>query len=115
MKCVYRAGNILEAHVVQGVLAQYRISGFIQGEFSVAGAGELAPQQGTDLWVNYDDYPQAKNIVREYELANTSEVASTKVARHLSISSLSAPSRLKWLYLAAGLMIFVEVVRFFTL
>ena len=107
MKLVYRASDVLEAHVVQGLLAQYRISAFIQGEFSVGGTGELAPQQGTDLLVNNDDYEKAREIVAEYEQSN-----SEQKAEEVSFS-LSLPRNYKWLVIAGLIMAAIEASRYF--
>ena len=50
MKCVYEASDVLEAHVIQGLLEQHRISSFIEGENLVGEVGSVLPATWYESW-----------------------------------------------------------------
>jgi hypothetical protein len=70
MKCVYEAADVLEAHVIQGLLEQHRITAFIEGEYLVGAAGGLPASRQVRILVNNDDFDESVCLVREYEQAN---------------------------------------------
>lgn len=73
MKCVYNAADMLEAHVIVGLLKQHRISAFIEGEYLSGGVGELATQNFVRVMVNNDDFDKGRALALEYEQANRPE------------------------------------------
>ncbi len=68
MRKVYEAADMLEAHVVKGVLQQEGISGFIQGEYLQGGMGDLPVSGFVRIVVNEADYQDAKNVLASWEL-----------------------------------------------
>ncbi|WP_419811280.1 DUF2007 domain-containing protein [Bacterioplanoides sp.] len=70
MKCVYNAADMLEAHVLVGLLQQHKISAFIEGEYLTGGLGDLAANNYVRVMVNDDDFEQGRLIVQQYDDAN---------------------------------------------
>ncbi|MBU6954121.1 DUF2007 domain-containing protein [Hahella sp. CR1] len=67
MRQVYEAANVLEAHMIKGVLEQSGVTGFIDGEFLQGGMGELPAAGLVRISVNDVDYEQARSILRDWE------------------------------------------------
>lgn len=67
MKTVFEATDLLEAHVLLGLLEQQHIAAFVQGQHLVGGAGEVPVSGLIRVQVNDDDYMQARDIVAEWE------------------------------------------------
>ena len=103
MKCVYNAADMLEAHVLVGLLQQHKISAFIEGEYLTGGMGDLAAQNYVRVMVNNDDYVKGRKLVLEYDYANSPEKASLPepVFRHWH-----------WFALALAGIIAAELMRF---
>lgn len=103
MKCVYQAADMLEAHVIVGLMQQHRIAAFIEGEYLTGGLGDLAAQNYVRVLVNNDDYDQARQLALEYDQANQSTTPSLPepVFRHWH-----------WLALACAGIVAAELVRF---
>ena len=67
MKTVYEAANSLEAHMVQNLLEQARITAWIDGDLLSGAVGELPAIGLIKVKVNDDDEPLAKQIVAEFD------------------------------------------------
>lgn len=65
--CVYRAANALDAHLVQGVLAQHDIDAYIEGEYLQGGIGQLQMLDLIRVVVDAPDVAQAEQIVTDWE------------------------------------------------
>ncbi len=107
MKCVYEASDVLEAHVIQGLLEQHRISAFIEGEYLLGGVGELPASRLVRILVNDDDLPAGSSLIRDYESANHPLSVQTPVAEG------GMPRRASWLLWAMAIMVFMEIGRNF--
>lgn len=81
MKCVYEASDVLEAHVIQGLLEQHRISSFIEGENLVGAVGGLPAGYLVRIMVNNDDFSKGNSLMREYDSTNASLKEQVPVAR----------------------------------
>jgi hypothetical protein len=104
MKCVYNAADMLEAHVLVGLLQQHKISGFIEGEYLTGGMGDLAAQNYVRVMVNNDDYAKAREVALEYDHhANEAENVPLPepIFRHWH-----------WFALAIAGIIAAELIRF---
>jgi prolipoprotein diacylglyceryltransferase len=87
MKCIYEASDILEAHVIQGLLEQHRISSFIEGEHLLGAVGELPASRLVRILVNDDDLAQGSSLMRDYDsnnhpLNNQATIAEGGMPRH---------------------------------
>ncbi|HCM06125.1 MAG TPA: hypothetical protein DIC30_08970 [Oceanospirillales bacterium] len=107
MKCVYEASDILEAHVIQGLLEQHRISSFIEGEHLLGGVGELAASPLVRVLVNDDDLIEGTSIMRDYEFNNQ------PLSEQVGVAKGGMPRRASWLLAAMAFMVIMEVMRYF--
>lgn len=110
MKCVYEASNVLEAHVIQGLLEQHRISSFIEGEHLIGAVGELPASQLVRILVNDDDLAAGASLMRDYDSTNQPLNEQATIARG------GMPRHSNGLLLVMGLMILMilaEALRFF--
>ncbi|MFC3679407.1 putative signal transducing protein [Bacterioplanoides pacificum] len=71
MKCVYNAADMLEAHVLVGLLQQHKIAAFIEGEYLTGGVGDLATHNYVRVMVNNDDFDRGRQLALEYDQANS--------------------------------------------
>lgn len=67
MKAVYEAADLLEAHMLRGLLEQHRIHAFIQGESLVGGAGEIPVIGLVRVLVHEEDEVAARAIIETWE------------------------------------------------
>lgn len=67
MRKVFEAIDMLEAHVVKGILQQEGIAGFIQGEYLHGGMGDLPVSGLMRIEVNDPDFEQARSIIAQWE------------------------------------------------
>lgn len=67
MKIVYQAANIIEAHLVSGLLQAHEIQAFVSGHYLQGGVGEIAPNGFANVSVADQDVQQAIQVVTEYE------------------------------------------------
>ncbi|HDZ08831.1 DUF2007 domain-containing protein [Pseudohongiella sp.] len=79
MKIVYRANDIIEAHIVAGMLRANDIDSHVGGHYLQGAVGDLAMDGFANVLVNEDDYEAAVNIVRDYDnsVATQSDEADT--------------------------------------
>lgn len=104
MKCVYNAADMLEAHVLVGLLQQHKISAFIEGEYLTGGIGDLAANNYVRVMVNNDDFSKGREVVQEYDRANGADT-----------SPLPDPVFRYWHWFVLALLglIAAEVLRYF--
>jgi hypothetical protein len=110
MKCVYEASDVLEAHVIQGLLEQHRISSFIEGEYQMGAVGGLPAGRVVRILVNDDDLMAGTSLMRDYDSTNE------PLTKQASIAQGGMPRDGNGLLLAMALMIimiFVEAFRYF--
>jgi len=67
MEIVYKAGNIIEAHIVAGMLNACEIPTYVGGHFLQGAVGDLSPTGFTNVFVASDHFDQAAALVAEYE------------------------------------------------
>ncbi len=67
MKIVYKAANIIEAHLVSGLLQAHEIQAHVSGHYLQGGVGEIAPNGFANVSVADDDVTLAIQVVTEYE------------------------------------------------
>ena len=70
MKLIYRASDILEAHIISGLLKTYGIEAHVSGQYLQGGIGELAPAGFSNIHVEDTDIDQAMLVIAEYEHNN---------------------------------------------
>lgn len=67
MKIVFKAGNIIEAHIVSGMLNACEINTYVGGHFLQGAVGDLSPAGFANVFVALEDFDQAAAIVEDYE------------------------------------------------
>ncbi len=77
MIIIYHAANNLDANMIKGLLEQYGIRAFIQGEYLQGGMGELPAADLVKVSVDENDYTEAKKIIIEWESAIVVEDETT--------------------------------------
>jgi hypothetical protein len=108
MKCVYEASNLLEAHVIQGLLEQHRISAFIEGEYLIGAVGELPASPLVRILVNDDDFSAGASLMRDYDATNQ------PLNEQVGIAQGGMPRRASWLLAAMAFMVVMEILRYFS-
>jgi hypothetical protein len=73
MIIIYHAANSLDANMIKGLLAQYNIESFIQGEYLQGGAGELPAADLVTVSVINAHETEARKIIAEWEAATVIE------------------------------------------
>ena len=67
MQTVYRAENLIDAHLVKDALEAQGIPAFIAGEYLTGGVGQLPATDFMAVMVPESSLPEASAIVRELE------------------------------------------------
>lgn len=89
MIIIYRAANTLDANMIKGLLAQYDIPSFIQGEYLQGGAGELPATDLVTVSVNNEHQIAAREIIAEWDAASIieEELNASPVGGVLNVNS----------------------------
>jgi len=77
MLIAYRARDIAEAHIVSGMLQAQGIESHVGGHYLQGAMGEIGAAGFTNVHVEDEDYPKARDLVAEYE-ANQPDLAPQK-------------------------------------
>lgn len=67
MKIVFKAGNIIEAHIVAGMLNACDVRTYVGGHFLQGAVGDLSPSGFANVFVAQEDFEEASALVAEYE------------------------------------------------
>ncbi|MFV1993334.1 MAG: DUF2007 domain-containing protein, partial [Acidiferrobacterales bacterium] len=81
MKIVYKAGDVIEAHIISGLLNANNIETHVGGYYLQGGIGDLAAMNFVNIQVDDKDVPLAKDIITEYEGSNTKQVETSPVIK----------------------------------
>jgi hypothetical protein len=74
MKIIYRANDILEAHIVAGLLKSHDIEAFVGGHYLQGGVGELVPFGFATVSVGDNDISAAERLMAQYDSAAGIEI-----------------------------------------
>jgi hypothetical protein len=74
MKIIYRANDIIEAHIVAGLLHSHDIQAFVGGHYLQGGVGELVPFGFATVSVTDENIEAAESLMAEYESAGAKPV-----------------------------------------
>jgi hypothetical protein len=67
MQLVFRAGNILEAHIVAGLLQSHGIDSHVGGHYLQGAVGDLPASDFAHVFVEDDDKSRAEALIVDYE------------------------------------------------
>ena len=73
MKTIYKAANIMEAHIVAGMLTAGGFDAHVGGFYLQGAMGDLPPTEGVPVMVAEEDVAEAILLVREYDAGVASE------------------------------------------
>lgn len=83
MKIVYQAANIIEAHLVSGLLQAHEIPAFVSGHYLQGGVGEIAPNGFANVSVADENVSRAIQVVTEYEQgARSNKLETTELENY---------------------------------
>ena len=71
MRIIYRAQNLVDAHLVKDALEHAQVPAFISGEYLIVGVGQLPALDYVAVLVPESSVDAAEPIVREIDLALT--------------------------------------------
>ena len=71
---VYSAKDIMEAHIVSGLLESRGIPAKVSGDYLQGGIGELPAMDLIVVWVNDEDVQAARKIIEEYDRGGGDEL-----------------------------------------
>ncbi len=75
MKIIYRAENIIDAHLVKNALASENIRAFVSGEYLTGASGELPVGNLVTVMVADEDVEHARRIAVEVDAALRAPIA----------------------------------------
>ena len=67
MQLVFRANNILEAHIVAGLLKSHEIGCHVGGHFLQGAVGDLPATDFAHVFVEQENIEAAQAIIDDYE------------------------------------------------
>ncbi|SNY51054.1 Putative signal transducing protein [Arsukibacterium tuosuense] len=67
MKIIFKANDILEAHIVAGMLQSYGIEAHVGGHYLQGAVGDVAPLGIANILVQDEDSEQAEQVIAEYQ------------------------------------------------
>jgi hypothetical protein len=76
MKIVYRANDIIEAHIIAGLLKAHDIEAFVGGHYLQGGVGELVPFGFASVSVIDENVNAAELLMAEYDNAGAKAAES---------------------------------------
>ena len=67
MQRIYDANDLIEAHIIKGLLEQQDIEVYIGGYYLQGGIGELPASGNVSIWVADQQSIHAIEIIKEYD------------------------------------------------
>ena len=80
----FHANDILEAHIVCGMLQANGLQAWVSGHYLQGAVGELPPMGFAKVLVLQEELPQAQQILEEYRPGSTESVKQGEYADHRS-------------------------------
>jgi hypothetical protein len=69
MKIIFRANDILEAHIIAGMLNSQGIATYVGGHYLQGAVGDLAAQGFANVFVADEQVEQAEQLLQDYQQA----------------------------------------------
>ena len=77
MQIAYRARDLAEAHIISGMLQAQGIDAHVGGHYLQGAMGEIGAAGFTNVHVEDEDYPRARDLVADYEASLPEDDAAT--------------------------------------
>jgi len=71
----FHANDIIEAHLVRGMLEANGVKAWVTGDYLQGAVGELAPMNFAKVMVLEEDLPVAKQILEKYDTSEVPDVS----------------------------------------
>ncbi|MFP4251439.1 MAG: DUF2007 domain-containing protein [Guyparkeria sp.] len=108
MKTIYRATDILEAHIVAGMLNAEGIEAEVAGFYQQGAVGQLAPQDfARVMLIDERDADRAERVIAEYEQREPLSPAEREGREPDEEERARESSRLAWWLVVAALLMLV--------
>ncbi len=109
MKTIYRAADILEAHIVCGMLNAEGIEAEVAGFYQQGAVGQLAPQDfARVMLIDERDEDRAERVIADYEQRDPAPPSEREQpASDEEVSKPAESSRLAWWLVVAALVMLV--------
>lgn len=72
MQAIYSATNVMEGHILAGLLRTYGIACHVGGHYLQGAVGEVSPMDLARLWVEDGDVAAAQSVLADYEAGRLS-------------------------------------------
>ncbi|WP_322520799.1 DUF2007 domain-containing protein [Guyparkeria halophila] len=106
MKTIYRAADILEAHIVCGMLNAEGIEAEVAGFYQQGAVGQLAPQDfARVLLLDERDEARAERVIADYEQREPAPSPERERAGEEETPEPEESSRLAWWLVIAALVV----------
>ena len=73
MQIIYKAADIVEAHIVAGMLKSEGIEAYVGGHYLQGAIGDLSPLGFANVFVDSSDVQRATILIQEYEADSWSD------------------------------------------
>jgi len=108
MKTIYRAADILEAHIVSGMLNAEGIEAEVAGFYQQGAVGQLAPQDfARVMLIDERDEARAERVIADYEQREPSAPSEQEWASEEEMPEPEESARLAWWLVIAALVVLV--------
>ncbi len=108
MKTIYRAADILEAHIVAGMLNAEGIEAEVAGFYQQGAVGQLAPQDfARVMLIDERDADHAERLIAEYERREPVPPGERAQLDGDDQRETAESSRLAWWLVGAALLMLV--------
>ena len=77
MKCVFRARDAIEAHMLADLLDQVGIMAQVQGDMLQGAVGELPAAGLASVWVAESDEARAREVITDFEASQPADSPAT--------------------------------------
>ena len=108
MKTIYRAADILEAHIVAGMLNAEGIEAEVAGFYQQGAVGQLAPQDfARVMLIDERDADRAERVIAQYEEREPLPPGDRGVEEADETEEVAESFRLAWWLVVAALLLLV--------
>ena len=106
MKTIYRAADILEAHIVAGMLNAEGIEADVAGFYQQGAVGQLAPQDfARVMLIDERDEERAERVIAEYEQREPVPPSERQRVSEEEVPEPEESSRLAWWLVIAAVVV----------
>lgn len=111
MVIIYQAANSLDAYMIKGLLEQYDIPAYVQGEHLQSGVGLLPAVAGfIKVSVDNKNQAEAEQVISDWQ-SSDDFISEEKEEEKVALSEKDSGSNQKWIYITASLVVSVVFIN----